>query len=302
MEREIKCKVGKKALSGMYRAEKFSSLTLLFAMILALIMVVGCATDRGVHLPPVASNPSGKVNIGKFVWMDLLTEDTSAAQRFYGDLFGWRAEISKENKDYYVFFKGNKPIGGMAAHENRDEKKPESLWLMSLSVSDVDQAAALVKEKGGKILEGPVNMDGRGRMALISDPAGAPVILLRAAGGDPAGEKADMGEWLWTDLFTQDAEAAGQFYEALVGYHTKTVDVGQDHRYQVLQSGDQMGAGIVELQWPDLEDNWVPYIKVDNVDQTVEKARNLGAKLITQDKNVALLFDPTGAVFGIQKI
>jgi hypothetical protein len=58
----------------------------------------------------------------------------------------------------------------------------------------------------------------------------------------------------------------------------------------------------VELQWPDLEDNWVPYIKVDNVDQTVEKARNLGAKLITQDKNVALLFDPTGAVFGIQKI
>ena len=135
-----------------------------------------------------------------------------------------------------------------------------------------------------------------------SDPAGAPLVLLRAAGGDPADTPAGKGEWLWTDLFTQDAQSVGQFYEALVGYRSKTVDVGKDHQYHVFKIGNQMRVGIVELKWKGLEDNWVPYIKADNVFESVTKARNLGAKLIAQDDDVALLFDPTGAVFGVQKI
>ena len=39
----------------------------------------------------------------KFVWIDLITEDIQVSVSYYHGLFGWRAEISIENKDYYVF-------------------------------------------------------------------------------------------------------------------------------------------------------------------------------------------------------
>ena len=59
-------------------------------------------------------------------------------------------------------------------------------------------------------------------------------------------------------------------------------------------------AGIVEIEWEGLEDNWLPYFKVVDVDRSIEKARSLGGKLILQSGKVAVLSDPTGAAFGIQ--
>ena len=190
MKRDIKCKSGKKTFTGMVRTMTFSSIALLLATILSLTMMSGCATSQGARLPSITSSPDGKVYAGKFVWVDLLTEDVQAAAVFYDGLFGWSAKPSKEDKSYYVFSKDDKPFGGMTAVDNQDSKVPESLWLLSLSVDNVDQSVAMVKERGGKLLEGPVDATGRGRMALVSDPGGASLILLRATGGDPWGSKA----------------------------------------------------------------------------------------------------------------
>ncbi len=300
MEREIKCDNGKKSFPERCSSGAFWSIVPVFVLVLASFAVVGCATDQVVRLPAVGSNPSGEVYVGKFVWIDLLTEDVAKASAFYSGLFGWQAELSKENKEYYIFLKGDKPIAGMVAAENRDKQASESLWLLSLSVDDVDRAVALVKKRGGKVLEGPLNIEGRGRMALVSDPAGAPLILLRASGGDPADTKAGTGEWLWTDLFTQDAKKAGDFYRALAGYQKEHIEVKNDHQYDVLKRDGRLRAGIVELRWEDLEDNWLPYFKVADVGQTIQSARQLGGRLIIKAEDVAVLSDPTGAVFGIQ--
>lgn len=56
----------------------------------------------------------------------------------------------------------------------------------------------------------------------------------------------------------------------------------------------------MELRWQGLEDNWLPYFKVDDVDRTIGMARKLGGRLIPKTEDVAILTDPTGAVFGIQ--
>ncbi len=287
-------------LLDIFRISRFQSQALSIVAFIGLMVMVGCATNQAVRLPAVGSNPNGDVYVGKFVWIDLLTEDVSAASRFYNDLFGWRAEISKMNNDYNVFLKGDKLIGGMIATENQNKEAPESLWLVSLSVDDVDRAASLISERGGKILDGPLDADGRGRMALVSDPAGASLILLRATGGDPADTKAGTGEWLWTDLFTQNAKNAGAFYTSLAGYQVERVEVKEGHQYDVLKRDGRLRAGIVELRWEGLEDNWLPYFRVDDVDRTIEKARKLGGRLVLQAEDAAILSDPTGAVFGIQ--
>jgi predicted enzyme related to lactoylglutathione lyase len=273
---------------------------LLVTLIFALIILSGCGTFQMSQLPPVPSDPDARLNVGKFVWIDLLTEDTGAASVFYEALFGWHAAPSRRDESYYVFSLDDNPVAGMSAVDNKDAKVPETWWLLSLSVEDVDQSLAVVEEHGGKLLEGPVDDAGRGRMALVSDPGGAPLILLRAAGGDPADEKAAVGEWFWTDLFTRDAKAAEAFYKPLAGFQKTQLEAGEDHRYLVFKQNGKPRSGVVELRWDDLEDNWMPYVMVDDIKSTIDTARELGGNLILEKGDVAILVDPGGAVFGIQ--
>ena len=83
-------------------------------------------------------------------------------------------------------------------------------------------------------------------------------------------------------------------------WQVKPVRTGDGHRYVLLKQGRHAVAGIVELQWEGLQDNWLPYFKVADLDQSVKSARNLGGSLIQKSGNVAVLADPTGAAFAIQ--
>jgi predicted enzyme related to lactoylglutathione lyase len=273
---------------------------LLVTAMIAVTILSGCGTFQRAQLPPIPSTSDAETNTGQFVWIDLLTEDTGVASVFYEALFGWRTAPSKGNKAYYVFSHDGTRIAGMTAVDNKDGEVVESWWLLSLSVDDVDQSVAVAQERGGKLLEGPVDDAGRGRMALVSDPGGAPLILLHAVGGEPGDEKAAYGTWVWTDLFTRDAKAAERFYSPLIGIQKKQLDTGKGNRYSVFIRDGKAHAGLVELRWDELRDNWLPYVKVEDVKSTINRALELGGNLIVQKGDVAILVDPTGAVFGVQ--
>ena len=290
-----------KSAHSVLLAALFNCPTLPVFIILTVFLLGGCGTvSQSVYLPPVAETSTGKIQEGRFVWIDLVTEDVVAAGSFYSRLFGWRAAKSDENREYYLFYLDGKPIAGMAATENEDATAPESLWLATMSVSDVDNSVALVKANGGKVLEGPLDAAGRGRMVLVSDPADAPFILLAAVGDSPVGRKAKAGQWHWIDLITQDGNRARAFYTTLFGYQVKPVEADEEHQYDLFIRDKRAVAGLVELEWEGLEDNWLPYFKVVDVDRSIENARSLGGKLILQSGKVAVLADPTGAAFGIQ--
>ena len=276
-------------------------ITLLLTLMTAGFMFLsGCASKQTATLPAITPTPTGQHQVGKFVWFDLLTEDVQGAQNFYSELFGWRVE--GQSSDYIVIYAGDKPIGGIAPHESKDSEVLESLWLASLSVENVDRAVSATKSRYGKVLDGPFDVKGRGRMAVIQDPEGAELILLRAAGGDPVDETVKSGEWLWVDLFTRDAKTANEFYGSLAGYTAQTVKTEEDHSYNLLEKDDRAFAGVVEIPWEDVEPNWLPYVKVDDLEGTISLAENLGGVLILRLENVAVIADPTGGVFGIQVV
>ena len=276
-------------------------ITLLLTLMTAGFMFLsGCASKQTATLPAITPTPTGQHQVGKFVWFDLLTEDVQGAQNFYSELFGWRVE--GQSSDYIVIYAGDKPIGGIAPHESKDSEKLESLWLASLSVENVDRAVSATKSRYGKVLDGPFDVKGRGRMAVIQDPEGAELILLRAAGGDPVDETVKSGEWLWVDLFTRDAKTANEFYGSLAGYTAQTVKTEEDNSYNLLKKDDRAFAGVVEIPWEDVEPNWLPYVKVDDLEGTISLAENLGGVLILRLENVAVIADPTGGVFGIQVV
>jgi predicted enzyme related to lactoylglutathione lyase len=265
-----------------------------------MIVTTGCATISSETLPPIGMPSSGVYQTGKFVWFDLLSEDVWKAKKFYGELFEWRIEASDKSENYFIVYNGSRAIGGIVAHENRDPRAAESLWIGTLSVDNVDQSTEVVRQNGGIILEGPIDAPNRCRMALVADPAGAPFALLRADGGDPVGVPPQSGDWLWSDLIVADSEMVKAFYNNLIGYEYRSVETGSEHSLNLFLLHRKPQAGVVELKWEGVEANWLPYIKVEDLDATIEKARRLGGKLVLKQGNAAVLVDPDGAAFGIQ--
>lgn len=261
----------------------------------ALLLSAACA-----GAPPVAETENGGSRIGKFVWFDLLTEDPEAARRFYSALFGWTFEGLRVPGSYTLIRHEGVAIGGIARHADRSAEAPESLWIASLSVADVDRGVELTRARGGEILDAPRSVAGRGRMAVVRDPAGALLVLLRAAGGDPGDAVPPEGRWMWTDLWTRDLGGARDFYAALVGYETRDVRADDQHVVHVMLHDGIPRAGVIELPAEPIEPHWLPYVRVADLDAALARASSLGGRLLVRDADAAVVVDPTGAAVGIQ--
>ncbi len=262
---------------------------------LILLMLSGCSK---LDLVPVASPPTGVYHQGKFVWYDLLTNDVESAENFYGNLLGWSFV---DRGRYTVIMNQEHAIGGIVEVKPRDDKKHAARWLASLSVPDVDRAAAFLKQAGGVVNEGPVDYVNRGRGALVRDPLGAQLFLLHAVGGDPEDVPVALSEWLWVELWSNNPEASIDFYEKLGAY--QAVAWGEDYW---LLDNDGWRAGIRLVSDKDLEIRWVPVLRVADTLITAKYAEMLGGKVLVEpgkvanNESAALIEDPAGGLFIIQ--
>jgi len=262
---------------------------------LCLMFCLACATSQVSSLPPVTQEPTQLVLPGKFVWADLVTDHPADAKSFYGALFGWTFEDHDEK--VVMVLRNGVPIASIVRIERPPDRLRDSAWVANLSVADVDQAAALVRERGGDVERGPKVVPDRGRLALVSDPGGAVLLLIRASGGDPPDEEPPVGDWLWTELWTHDVAAAVGFYSELAGYESEMVDLdGQP--YHVLKRGDVPRAGVEQAP-KEVHPLWLPYVRVEDAAAAAARAETLGARVVLQDDDTAIMVDPTGAAIGV---
>ncbi len=269
---------------------------LLFALVAA-ALTSACATPSLPILPRITETPTQLVIPGKFVWMDLVTQDPAAAQEFYSALFGWSFDSHRdENGEYLRILHEGRPIGGVI--RAADPERPAE-WIVSLSVEDVDGAADFARKNGGFVEGDPQDAPNRGRISLVGDTEEAIVLLLRASDGDPEDVVPALGDWLWRELFSHDIEAARSFYTGLAGYESETLDRdGND--YVVLRSGGRARAGIRAV--PNfVTPHWLSSVRVEHAKRYAKRAKELGAQIITSDADSAILVDPTGAPFAIQQ-
>ncbi|HEX8067957.1 MAG TPA: VOC family protein [Thermoleophilaceae bacterium] len=109
---------------------------------------------------------------GCLTWNDLNTRDTESAKRFYGELFGWTAEpIDAPNVDYTVWRNGDRSNGGMFGITEEMGEMP-TFWMPYFAVESLDEALVRVKDGGGTVASGPMNVP-TGRVAVVQDPQGA---------------------------------------------------------------------------------------------------------------------------------
>jgi hypothetical protein len=111
-------------------------------------------------------------------WNELSTSDPEGAVAFYARHFGWVQEGDMDMGEFgkYRFIQHNGvAIGAIMA---KMPQMPVGLWSYYIGVDDIARAEAAVKESGGQIVNGPVEIPG-GEFALNGvDPQGAAFALV----------------------------------------------------------------------------------------------------------------------------
>ncbi len=112
---------------------------------------------------------------GALVLNQLNTDDPETAQRFYGELFGWRVEhTGTDEQAYWGFYNGKVLNGGMMPLPPGTPAPPH--WLVYFTVADLSDAATRTSALGGRVLVAPMTAGG-GRILVAADPQGAVFAL-----------------------------------------------------------------------------------------------------------------------------
>ena len=104
----------------------------------------------------------------------LRVSDVEAAKRFYGAVFGWEADEQDmgEMGTYVQWRVAGKRVGGMLDVRDRVPEEVPPHWLVYFGSVDTDEAVGKVKELGGEVIFGPMDIPA-GRFAVVRDPFGA---------------------------------------------------------------------------------------------------------------------------------
>jgi predicted enzyme related to lactoylglutathione lyase len=112
---------------------------------------------------------------GALGWTELLTNDTAAAEKFYTQLFGWKAKKGGEYTEFYV---GDMPDAGMMKIDARWGNVPAN-WMPYFQVDDCDGSVTKAKELGGRVNVPPTDIEHVGRFAMLADPQGAMFSIIK---------------------------------------------------------------------------------------------------------------------------
>jgi predicted enzyme related to lactoylglutathione lyase len=128
-------------------------------------------------LPRESSPPPAEPADGHVSWHELMTDDPEAAFRFYAALVGWQKTDAVESPmgTYQMYGQAGRTYGGMARRPKDYPAPPH--WLYYVKVGDLDGALARVKNGGGRVMHGPMEVPGGDRVAQCVDPQGAAFAL-----------------------------------------------------------------------------------------------------------------------------
>ena len=111
---------------------------------------------------------------------------------------------------------------------------------------------------------------------------------------------ATVGKFVWHEQVSPDPKQAQDFYTQLFGWDTEVFKPGEVD-YTMISSGGQTHGGFGKAKEGAPPTHWLSHVRVENVDATIEKAKNAGGKLAAgpfemgEVGRMAILADPQGA-------
>lgn len=248
---------------------------------------------------------------GQFSWVDLMTPDPEAAAGFYGALFGWSADPTRDDGGaaYTMFRLGDVAVAGMGALP--DELKAAGVpphWSSYVTVDDADATALRAQELGGRlqtpVIDIEVGGERVGRMSILVDPSGANLSIWQPGSHPGSGLANVPGTLCWNELCTRDVDGAVGFYRDLFGWDVLPGDA--ENGYREIKVGERLNGGI--LPWReemgDFPASWSAYFAVADCDAALARVGELGGRTVMGPADVAagrfgVVADPLGGVFNV---
>ena len=251
---------------------------------------------------------------GDFLWYELLTPDADAAQAFYGPLLGWRfTDMGQPDRDYRIIHVGDGVAGGiMTISDAMKQGGARPIWLGYIGVDDVDRSVESIVAAGGSVHMPPTDIPDVGRIAMLTDPQGAPFYVMRGSSDQGSSafayDKPRAGHCAWNELVTADRRAALDFYAQQFGWRKDgELDMGPMGAYEFLRRAHVPGMfGAVMTKPQDMPRSmWTYYFRVPDIDAAVTRTKADGGKIVNGPREipggefVINAVDPQGAQFAL---
>ena len=104
------------------------------------------------------------------------------------------------------------------------------------------------------------------------------------------------------ELHSGDVNDSKKFYKALFSWKLRDMP---EMDYTMIDVGTGTGGGIMKKPMPEAPSQWLPYVQVDSVKKSVEKAKKLGGTAILEYQAIGemgaigVIADPGGAAIGL---
>jgi uncharacterized protein len=249
-------------------------------------------------------------DIGKFVWYDLMTSDTKAAEAFYRGVIGWTMKDSgMADRSYTILSAGPVMVAGlMPIPDDARAMGVPPCWTGYIAVDNVDTYATRVKAAGGAIRRPPEDIPGVGRFAVAADPGGAMFILFKGSSDQQPAPVAPgtPGRIGWHELYAGNLDAAWKFYAGLFNWtKADAVDMGAMGIYQLFKTGGEPVGGMMTKPQQVPAPFWTYYFDAEAIDAAAARVTQGGGKIINGPVEVPggswiiQCIDPQGAFFAV---
>ncbi|WP_432042299.1 VOC family protein [Streptomyces cadmiisoli] len=239
-------------------------------------------------------------------WADAMFTDVEGAKTFYADVLGWTfGEASSEFGNYTQAYADGKAVAAVVPPMPGGEE--QSQWCLYFASPDAAATAAKVRDNGGEVLMGPMQVGDFGTMCLARDPGGVAFGVWQS--GTHEGFEAPMeqpGAYCWAEVFTREPETADAFFPAVFPFTAQQMDDdGIDFRIFNLSGNPVLGRMKMTDDFPPEVPAYINvYFSVADCDAAVAKATERGGVLRFGPMDspfgrFAALSDPQGASFSV---
>lgn len=246
---------------------------------------------------------------GHFAWIELATLDVPAAIAWYTRVIGWKVqEIVLPSGPYTQLLSEQGPLGGVTELPPmaRQMGSPP-YWQGYVSVDDLDATVAQAVAEGATVFVPPIDVQGVGRLAVVADPQGAFLAYFHNTDPDFRLHRGMLpGEVAWRELLTTDAARALDWYDRRFGWRQQqAIEMGPGMTYRPFGLEDEVFGGAYDRPAHLPMSFWLYYFAVQDLDQAVARAVELGGRLLLAPTpvpggaRIAQLLDPQGAALGL---
>ena len=249
---------------------------------------------------------------GQFSWYDLMTPDAGPATKFYPAVTGWGTEEWDQAK-YTMWTVGDRAFAGInpiSPEQTAQGVRPH--WLAYVTVDDVDRTVSKTRAAGGRVLHGPEAIPSVGRFAILQDPQGGIVAVIKSDTPTPGFDGTPtLGRFSWHELMTTDYRAAFEFYRQLFGWEkTGEMDMGPDGMYLMYGMKGKPFGGIFNrrAEHGNMPPNWTFYVNVKDVGRAIDAIKRNGGEMamgpmqVPGGDTIAIAKDPQGAMFAVHQV